>query len=45
MFHQLRRSTLGYVAVGDHPQEFAAHMRNDIENLTRSFRAMGVRTE
>jgi tripartite-type tricarboxylate transporter receptor subunit TctC len=40
-----RLTELGYVAVGDQPQEFAAHMSNDIENLTRSFRAMGVRTE
>ena len=35
----------GYVAVGDQPQEFAAHMRNKIGSLTRSFRAMSVRTE
>ncbi len=37
-----RLTDLGYVAVGDQPEEFAAHMKNDIENLTRSFRALGV---
>ncbi len=40
-----RLTDLGYVAVGDQPQEFAAHMKSDIENLTRSFRAIGVRTD
>jgi tripartite-type tricarboxylate transporter receptor subunit TctC len=40
-----RLADLGYVSVGDQPQEFAAHMKSDIENLTRSFRAMGVRTD
>ena len=37
-----RLTELGYVAVGDQPEEFAAHMKTDIENLTRSFRALGV---
>ena len=37
-----RLTDLGYVAVGDQSEEFAAHMNNDIENLTLSFRALGV---
>jgi tripartite-type tricarboxylate transporter receptor subunit TctC len=37
-----RLTDLGYVAVGNQPEEFAAHMKTDIENLTRSFRALGV---
>lgn len=40
-----RLTDLGYVVVGDQPEEFAAHMKNDIDNLTRSFRAMGVKIE
>jgi tripartite-type tricarboxylate transporter receptor subunit TctC len=40
-----RLAELGYVPVGDQPEEFAAHMKNDIENLTRSFRALGVSTD
>ena len=37
-----RLANLGYVLVGDQPEEFAVFMKNDIENLTRSFRAIGV---
>jgi tripartite-type tricarboxylate transporter receptor subunit TctC len=40
-----RLTDLGYVAVGDQPEEFAAYMKKDIENLTKSFRTIGVRSD
>ncbi len=40
-----RLTDLGYVTVGDQPEQFAAHIKNDIENLTKSFRAIGVKID
>ena len=40
-----RLTDLGYVVVGDQPEEFAAHIKSDIENLSKSFRAIGVRID
>ncbi|NBR27657.1 MAG: tripartite tricarboxylate transporter substrate binding protein [Betaproteobacteria bacterium] len=37
-----RLTDLGYVVVGDQPEEFAAFMKNDFESLRKSFRAIGV---
>lgn len=34
---------LGYVTVGDPPEAFGAHIKADIENLTKTFRAIGVK--
>jgi tripartite-type tricarboxylate transporter receptor subunit TctC len=40
-----RLTDLGYFTIGDQPEEFAAFMKNDVETLTRSFRAIGVRSD
>ena len=40
-----RFADLGYVAVGDAPDEFAAHMKNEIDSLTKTFRALGVKID
>ena len=37
-----RLTELGYVVVGDQPEEFAAFMKNDFESLRKSFRTIGV---
>jgi tripartite-type tricarboxylate transporter receptor subunit TctC len=37
-----RLTDLGYVVVGDQPEEFAAFMKNDLESLVKSFRLIGV---
>ena len=37
-----RLSDLGYVVVGDQPEDFAAYIKSDIEKLRKSFRAMRV---
>lgn len=40
---QRRLTDLGYVTVGDQPEAFAAHIKTDIENLRKTFHAMGVK--
>lgn len=40
-----RLTDLGYVAVGDQPEDFAAYIKADIEKLKKSFRAMRVTVE
>ena len=37
-----RLTDLGYVVVGDQPEEFAAHIKADIEKLKNSFRVLKV---
>lgn len=40
-----RLTELGYITIGDQPEEFSAFMKNDIESLAKSFRAIGVRID
>lgn len=35
----------GYVIVGDQPDEFTAHMKSEIEALSKSFRALGLKVD
>ena len=37
-----RLHDLGYLIIGDQPEAFSAHMKDDIEKLRKSFRAMRV---